>query len=316
MSVNRFARQVLSKRWLLAGSHRAIPSRSFATVLDHPFGIAPPSANQSSPLGEIWDGFLSAVREQNSAAEVYRKKYEDKLRRAAEREGAKSVEELLEKKRKRQSKPPTPPPEQGEPGSEKSPKRKAQAPRPASKFEQPPHVKRLEEIVNLDLMKPLPAKEIGDIWNKYHVGKECLSGVMQVDFFEELMERAKAFPVFVLPLPRNEGFEFFFMQFSNTQVYFTPLLEYKTRGENARPHLVLTHYADLKEEKGIVLMAGELGEPERKILTLPEAQNLVYQMQLFYVTGTQEKKDLVATFHRDPAKFDYQSVIAAIQTLG
>lgn len=55
-------------------------------------------------------------------------------------------------------------------------------------------------------------------------------------------------------------------------------LEYKTHRENARPHLVLTHYVELAGEKDVVLMVGELGD--RNILTLQEAQNLVYQMQV------------------------------------
>lgn len=50
---------------------------------------------------------------------------------------------------------------------------------------------------------------------------------------------------FVYALPRSGGYEFFVSQYSNHQVFFTSLLEYKTHGENARALVTLTNYIDL-----------------------------------------------------------------------
>ncbi|RKO85107.1 ATP11 protein-domain-containing protein, partial [Blyttiomyces helicus] len=174
----------------------------------------------------------------------------------------------------------------------------------------------LDQIADLDLLKRETPENVKLIWNEFHASKQCLSGVMEAKFYSELMARTKKFPMFILPLPRAGGYEFFLLQTAGHQTYLTPLLEYKTHRQNARPHLVLTHYTELAESKGLVLMVGELGDPTRKVLTLAEAQNLVYQMQLFYVTGSEEVRALVDTFHADPAAFDYQRVIDAIEKLG
>ena len=42
------------------------------------------------------------------------------------------------------------------------------------------------------------------------------------------------------------------------QCAYTPLIEYKTHQENARPLLLLNFYTELANDKGLVLMTGEL----------------------------------------------------------
>lgn len=43
-----------------------------------------------------------------------------------------------------------------------------------------------------------------------------------------------------------------------TTVLFTPLAEYQMRHEFAQPALILTHYTDLAQSHGLVLMRGDL----------------------------------------------------------
>ena len=47
-----------------------------------------------------------------------------------------------------------------------------------------------------------------------------------------------------------------------TTVLFTPLAEYKLRQEFAQPLLILTHYTDMSDSKGIILMRGEITSSE------------------------------------------------------
>ena len=79
---------------------------------------------------------------------------------------------------------------------------------------------------------------------------------------------------FVYPLPRDEGYEFFFSEFSGVCCYFTSLINYQVSNSlslslslsllqhlsiacwqmyqaNAPVCLTLTHYTDLQESKGI-----------------------------------------------------------------
>lgn len=55
---------------------------------------------------------------------------------------------------------------------------------------------------------------------------------------------------FVYPLPRDEGYECIFGQFSGHRCYFTSLINYQQYQENAPVALTLTHYTDLQHSKG------------------------------------------------------------------
>jgi ATP synthase F1 complex assembly factor 1 len=60
-----------------------------------------------------------------------------------------------------------------------------------------------------------------------------------------------------MPLPRDDGFEFFLVQYMNKTFHFTPLIAYQTHKENAPEVLRLICYTDLQESKDLVLMRGE-----------------------------------------------------------
>lgn len=75
---------------------------------------------------------------------------------------------------------------------------------------------------------------------------------------------------------RKQGYEMQFMEWGflpastssatsappPTTVMFTPLAEYKLHQEFAQPLLVLTHYTDLAQSKGVVLMRGDITSAE------------------------------------------------------
>jgi ATP synthase F1 complex assembly factor 1 len=97
-------------------------------------------------------------------------------------------------------------------------------------------------------------------------------------------------------------------------VYFTSLLEYQLKKEAARPLLTLRFYTEFIDDKDLVLMVGSL-DPENKLLELKDAQHLVYQLQLFYITGTEKQKSMVEVFTTSPDKFDYREQIQCLQDL-
>jgi ATP synthase F1 complex assembly factor 1 len=177
-------------------------------------------------------------------------------------------------------------------------------------------IKSLNDIMKVELLEPLDAKTIGMLWNQHFSGKPGLSASLTMEFYSQLKSFSKKYPFFILPLPRDSGYEFYFLQFSGDQVYFTSLLEYQTHGSFAKPLLILTHYTELGESKDLVLLRGELGDPSNERLLSPaQAQNLVYQLQLFYATGGPEKQALVEAFHNNPASFDYKSLIDGLEKL-
>ncbi|XP_033737749.1 ATP synthase mitochondrial F1 complex assembly factor 1-like [Pecten maximus] len=167
--------------------------------------------------------------------------------------------------------------------------------------------KSLHEIMKVDLLKDRTPEQIEHIWKEYHVSKDCVFGVIKELDFEYLMEKARVCPVFVYPLPRQDGFEFILSQFSGKDVYFTPLIMYQTQKDKALSCLTLTHFQELKQEKGIVLMAGQYNSD---ILTKSEALILVKQMTMYYSQPGVERFNLVRLFNHMPEKFHYQEIIS------
>lgn len=87
--------------------------------------------------------------------------------------------------------------------------------------------KKLSDIMKIDLVEQRTAEEIKQIWLKYHVGKEVVCAVIPVDQYDLMMERAKKYPMFILPIPRSQGYEFMMLQFFANTVHFTPLINYQ-----------------------------------------------------------------------------------------
>ncbi len=159
-------------------------------------------------------------------------------------------------------------------------------------------VKPLGEILDLQKLMQEPPDRIHQLWTGYHSLKNKLSAVIPASVYQKLISTAKQYPQFVLPLPRaisvsedgneavpadaanaeqKQGYEMHFLQWGflpppaapvpgetaktlppPSTVLFTPLAEYKLRQEFAQPLLILTHYTDLAESKGLVLMRGEI----------------------------------------------------------
>src|SRR3990167_1456389 len=85
-------------------------------------------------------------------------------------------------------------------------------------------------------------------------------------------------PLFIVPLPREKGFEIMFTQWNSNNWFITTLAEYKEKGPGADPIIELQFFTELLE-KNVVLMKGEIKTKQLKVL---EVQMLVNQLQIFY----------------------------------
>lgn len=84
--------------------------------------------------------------------------------------------------------------------------------------------------MKLDLLQDKNAKEIETIWLEYHKQKDnVLVATIPTETHNLLLERSKEHPIFIIPLPRSQGYEFFLLQFASNTVHFTPLLCYQVR---------------------------------------------------------------------------------------
>ncbi|XP_066125376.1 ATP synthase mitochondrial F1 complex assembly factor 1 [Saccopteryx bilineata] len=173
--------------------------------------------------------------------------------------------------------------------------------------------KTLGSIFNIEMVKDKTAEEIKQIWQQYFAAKDTVYAVIPEEKFNLIWNRAQSCPTFLCALPRREGYEFFVGQWSGTELHFTALINIQTRGEAAASQLILYHYPELKEEKGIVLMTAEM---DSTFLNVAEAQCIANQVQLFYATNRKETYGLVETFNFRPNEFKYMSVIAELEQSG
>ncbi|XP_024845919.1 ATP synthase mitochondrial F1 complex assembly factor 1 isoform X3 [Bos taurus] len=163
------------------------------------------------------------------------------------------------------------------------------------------------------MVKGKTAEEIKQIWQQYFAAKDTVYAVIPKEKFDLIWNRAQSCPTFLCALPRREGYEFFVGQWTGTELHFTALINIQTRGEAAASQLILYHYPELKEEKGIVLMTAEM---DSTFLSVAEAQCMANQVQLFYATDRKETYGLVETFNFRPNEFKYMSVIAELEQSG
>uniref|UniRef100_A0A182KAT8 ATP synthase mitochondrial F1 complex assembly factor 1 n=1 Tax=Anopheles christyi TaxID=43041 RepID=A0A182KAT8_9DIPT len=87
--------------------------------------------------------------------------------------------------------------------------------------------RKLSDIMRLELVEDKSADDIKHLWLEYHKEKDVITAAIPVDQFNLMMARAKQYPVFILPIPRSEGYEFIMLQFASNTVHFTPLLNYQ-----------------------------------------------------------------------------------------
>lgn len=164
----------------------------------------------------------------------------------------------------------------------------------------------LDEIMKLDLVKDLPPDAIKLLWQEFHLNKDCIFSVVPKVEFEEIISKSKLSPTFLFPLPKGDGFEFYLCQFNGKDVYFTPLGMFQLLKESAPACLSVAHFPELKDTKGIVLMAGEYDD---KILKRSEALNLVKQMALYYGKEAGDRYRILRQFCAQPDTFDHMQLV-------
>ncbi|KAI9295117.1 ATP11-domain-containing protein [Neoconidiobolus thromboides FSU 785] len=278
--------------------------RQYATVLNE--------SSNLNRLNKINSGTkqLFSTSQTNRLDEDVLKRYQEKLQKKARSKGVSTVDDLLnehfeaEKKKESITKE-SQIKEVNDIKREKKIEREKKTTNDATQAS-------LDKIMDLEKLKDLDAESISKLWNAYHLKKECISAVMPINTYNKFLNLFKEYPCFLLPLPRESGgHEFYFMQTHYHQIYFTSLIEYKTHGSQARPHLIITHYPELSKEKEIVLMKGELGnnDNEKVPLSLEDSKLLILLVQQFYLVGDEKKFELVKKFNKQPEEFDHNQLV-------
>jgi len=163
----------------------------------------------------------------------------------------------------------------------------------------------LDAIVKLDLLKNLSPEDIKELWVSYYADKDAVCAVIPAESYMVIKSVCEMFPLFVYPIPRDDGFEMFVGQFADDNLHFTSLHNYQKLQEFAPDQLTIHHYTELQQDKDIVLMSSMVNDNS---LTVSDAQMLCYLVQHYCVNHPNLMKD----FNQNPGNFSIQKVIDAL----
>ncbi|KAK0119327.1 hypothetical protein ONS95_008169 [Cadophora gregata] len=288
------------------------------------FGAAPYLRASQRRWAQVHDVRFLATQQSDRIIE----KYKEKLAKKAQEEGLRDISELKEvykdkiehlKKKASIPIPLDPLPAAQTTTTQSSPFPPAPPPPQAPAQQIPPSspgIKTLSSYLDIEKTRALPQKELEAIWRLRHVNDpQSLCAVIPIDVYKSLEATAKKHPHFILPLPKEgQGAEIHFLQWTfpaeNTvTVLFTHLAEYKLRGEYSEPHTTITHHLELVEDKGVVLLQGQV--VEGRGVSVDEAKWLIMCLQKFYgVTGEKsERRRLLELFGKGDPAFKVEDLV-------
>lgn len=168
--------------------------------------------------------------------------------------------------------------------------------------------KTLDGLIKLDKVKDLEPEAIKAIWITFLSEIHKFPGMITADEYEKIAVRSKEFPTFLLPLPREEGYEFILAQWNGPECHFTPLINFQAHGENAPTTMTTVYFDELLESKKISL---EMSEVDQRHLNVEEARFLIHVMKQYYVHSAEndKKHQLMRTFNKDSNAFRHMDLI-------
>lgn len=172
--------------------------------------------------------------------------------------------------------------------------------------------KTLDEYMKISLLEDKSKEEVVNIWTEFHKNKEVVFGTLAKDVYNTLCEHSEKYPTFLLPLPRQEGYEFIVLQFEGNEVHFTPLISYQAYKADAPECLTLVYYPELVDSKGVVLIKGVF---DKNIMSSLEAQCLVNTLHLYYGETDEKRLNLMHTFTHSPDNFRYMDLVAEMDII-
>jgi len=184
--------------------------------------------------------------------------------------------------------------------------------KPTSAEPSPVPKKSLNEIMNVSMLENLDRDDIVFIWQEYHKGKEKLGAAIRRETYKSISELGRKHNLFLLPLPRQDGYEFFYTQYLDDSFHLTSLQAYKMYKENAPECLSITNFVEMMESKDLVLMRGEY---DKNMLNEDEARCLASQVYLYYGTPSESRLNIMSKFTKSQEDFDHFELIDEFKKL-
>jgi len=120
--------------------------------------------------------------------------------------------------------------------------------------------KKLNDILNKELIQDKTRTEISDLWYTYHENKENVIGlVLDGKEGDNILPRATSNPFFVQPIFRDDGHFILVSQFFDPSHFIMAYLEdYKMDPASAQPLMTFSVFDDYAQEKNLTLVRADI----------------------------------------------------------
>lgn len=161
------------------------------------------------------------------------------------------------------------------------------------------YVRKLDDIVKLELLEREPAPVVKQIWEDFHANSASHSCGVAIDAKQGalLRQRLAESPMFIAPVRRGEGFFVLAMQFKEDSLCFTFLDEFRKSPEVAMPWLFATLYDDLVPSKQLTLLRADFVP---NLINKEEAAGVLSGVLTMY---TSDRYDRIWIFNHAPKFF-------------
>lgn len=122
-----------------------------------------------------------------------------------------------------------------------------------------PAPRKLSDIVKLQLLTLHGTERVAEIWNEYHAShKTAFADVLTDSAYNLFRNRIKRCPLFVIPVPKKDGFFTLLVQFQERHCLLTFLEDYKQNAQQASPYLTVTFFEEMLQSKHIALVRADV----------------------------------------------------------
>ena len=176
-----------------------------------------------------------------------------------------------------------------------------------------PAPRKLDAVVNLDLLQQEKPERISEIWVEYHASSASAVGkAVSRATYEAIHERATLCRFFVLPVQRDTGHFACLCQYQGNSWFVTFLDDFRRDPTSAQPYLCITVYPELAATKDVVLLRADV--VALATLNKSDAALMLEQLVRFYGDEGLYQKH-VYSFNKTPREFNVDAAYAAAGTI-
>lgn len=175
-----------------------------------------------------------------------------------------------------------------------------------------PVSKKLEGLVNMELLVTQPTEIIDQIWSDYHASTSTATALsISSQDYTKLLSRGADNAFFIHPIVRDTGYFVMLTQFVDNSFIVTYLEDFKQNPAKAQPYMTITIYDELQHSKDLVLVRSDIcalatmNKNDADILTRTVVQS--------YIDDAMYQN--VFNFNKHPDQFNFTDYVNQFTTM-